>query len=470
MQDKRYVYLKEISAGLYRARAIVAQARAAPSSESSVCVPAPPELSNADIMNLFYRDEAWLTAKELQALGVSVGIGSGNELLWSGHAYDYSGYAKANRELMFRVSKQLKVRLSQDGLWQEPFLVEPDVVRKLHALKENVVSRDAPLLRFYTPRSETTDRFRICFTMMETEHTHPDFISRLNSNYDEVWVPTHWNKRVFENSGLSIPCRTVPLGVDVSVYNQGGSSRLPECELVTTDRAGVREVPQGFLFVSVFQPTFRKGLQHLLPAFEEAFARDPDTALVLGATAHSPQQYPIFYEAIQKYTKRSRIYAMTGKFSEHAMAENYRACQAFVSMSLGEGWNLPMVEAAACGLPVVVPRNTAHLDLVDDTCAFIIEPEGYAAYPGAKEICPWYEDAPFSMFGKKSHVQLVETLREVRQHYAASLARGLKFTDKVRAQYNWDASAATFLNRFYEFISEVRDRVSLRVANDPDKK
>jgi glycosyltransferase involved in cell wall biosynthesis len=435
-----------------------------------MCVPAPPELSNADIMNLFYRDETWLTLKELQALGVHVGVGSGSELLWSGHAYDYSGYAKANRELMFRVSKQLKVRLSQDGLWQEPFLVEPDVVRKLHVLKENVVSVDAPLLRFYTPRPETTDRFRICFTMMETERTHPDFISRLNTNYDEVWVPTHWNKRVFEDSGLRIPCRTVPLGVDVAIYKQGEPSKLPECELVTTARAGVREVPQGFLFISVFQPTFRKGLQHLLPAFEEAFAHDADTALVLGATAHSPQQYPIFYEAIRKYTKRSRIYALTGKFSEHAMAANYRACQAFVSMSLGEGWNLPMVEAAACGLPVIVPRNTAHLDLVDNTCAFVIDPEGYAAYPGAEDICQWYEDAPFSMFGKKSHAQLVTTLLEVRQHYTACLSRGLKFTDKVITRYNWDASAMTFMSRFSEFTAEVRNQVRLRGSNDPVKK
>lgn len=458
-RTKRYVYLKEISSGLYRAKAIVASAQVSIPNESALVVRAPDDKTNADLMNCFYYDDMWLTPIELEALGASVGIGSGDEILWSGHVYDYSGYAKANRELMFRVSDKFKVRLSQDGLGQESFLVESDIVRRLNRLKETVVSKDAPLLRFYTPRPENSNRFRICFTMMETERTHKDFIDRLNNNYDEVWVPTEWNKNVFVLSGLSIPCRVVPLGVDPSIYCIGKQSALPECELVTTHRAGAYEVPKGFIFISVFQPTFRKGLHHLLPAFEEAFANDPDVALVLGATAHSPKQYPIFYESIRTYTKDSRIYALTGKFSEHEMANHYRACQAFVTMSLGEGWNLPMVEAAACGLPVIVPRNTAHIDITDDTCAFLIDNEGYAPYPGSENICQWYDGMPFSVFGRKSHAQLVSVLREIRNHYSSSLIRGIRFMEKIRSGYSWDKASEVFIQRFFEFSATARNKL-----------
>lgn len=449
-KGQRYAHLKEISNGIYRVQAIVQQAHQDAVHGTSPVVAVPSEKTNAELLNCFYYNGAWFTPEELAAKGTSLGIGTGRELLWSGHVYDYSGYAKANRELLFRVSKTFQVKLSQEGLGQESFLVEPHVVYRLNSLKKNEVSREAPLLRFYTPRPETKDRFRVCFTMMETERTHPDFIKRLNENYNEVWVPTEWNKNVFIESGLRIDCRVVPLGVDPSVYCPGTFSRMPACELVTTARAGATEIPQGFTFISVFQPTFRKGLQHLLPAFEEAFADDPEVSLILGATTHSPRHYPVFYESVKQHTKNSRVYALTGRFSENEMANHYRACQAFVSMSLGEGWNLPMVEAAACGLPVIIPRNTAHLDIADDTCVFFIDPEGQAAYPAAREVCEWYDAMPFSLFSKKSHDQLVATLRSVKNNYSSALARGAQFTKKVRSFYSWDDAYTIFMQRFSE--------------------
>ena len=62
----------------------------------------------------------------------------------------------------------------------------------------------------------------------------------------------------------------------------------------------------------------------------------------------------------------------TATLSEAEMAGLYSACDCLVHPFRGEGFGLPVVEAMACGLPVIVTGAGPALDYATDETAFLI--------------------------------------------------------------------------------------------------
>jgi glycosyltransferase involved in cell wall biosynthesis len=371
------------------------------------------------------------------------------DVVWQGVFRGLSGYKKANFEILMRAANTVRISAIED-------IDPPDYndyqFQRFLVHKRVAVHKNAPKVRFFGPVKEQEDRYRVNYTMMETETVHPDMIALMNENYQEVWTPTRWNAEAFRSSGLKRPVRVMPLGVNQHIYRPGPRADLPECTLLTTGAAGQTEVPRGFIFVYCFLPSFRKGLDILMPAFEEAFGGDASTSLVLAVT-HRPSFLadPDLDEPKRHY--RSRIYTLTGTYTEREMARIYRSCDAYVTSSRGEGWNLPMCEAAACGLPVVAPRNSAHAELLDDTTAFMFDTEGTAVWEDGQKVSPWYKGVKFSVLGARSKAQLVEQLRRVRTDREAAANRAARFCDLVRSKYTWDRAAAHVVERLLEITA-----------------
>jgi glycosyltransferase involved in cell wall biosynthesis len=359
-----------------------------------------------------------------------------NEVVWSGHVYGYAGYAKMNREILLRLAGPKKVRLAAPPSG-ELGAVDAGTRCRLDAFRDVRVSDTATWVRGYTPRREWSNGKRVCFTMMETQVVHPDFIRALN-RYDECWTPTRWNRETFESSGATLPIRVVPLGVDPEVFRPRLRAALPEAELLNTERRGLRERPEGFVFVTLYQPTFRKGLPVLLQAFARAFSNDPEAVLLLATTIHPCGEVE---RELAARGRGGRVYALRGVLPEEDLARLFSSCQAYVSASLGEGWNLPLCEAAACGIPVIAGRHSAHAELLSGETAFLFDHEGYASVPGSETVCPWYEGQPFARFGERSVRDLADLLRTAKSDRATAMGKAAKLGTLIRTRYSWDASA-----------------------------
>ena len=368
-------------------------------------------------------------------------------VVWEGVFTGWSGYAKANRELLFRTANSVYVELLHA---LKPGWDHPPTELRLSAHERTKVAPSAPFLRFFGPDAKVLPekRHRIIYTMMETEQVHFDMVDQINNRYHELWVPSQWNAGTFRRSGVRLPIKVAPLGVDTSIYRRIKGATLPECTLISRGAKGVREIPKGFIFISVGLPSFRKGFDLLSTAFEKAFAGDEEAALVC-ATTHGTANVPSL--AACKDMK-SRIYALEGEYDEHQLARIYSASNAYATASRGEGWNLPICEAAACGLPVICPRNTTHEEVMGKQ-AWFFDVEKYEALPNASSVSPWYDGMPMSVFGKKSLSQLVEILRHVRlysREVAIHAARGQK---RMQTEFTWDRAAALLSNRLLEMQS-----------------
>lgn len=375
----------------------------------------------------------------------------GPEVLWCGHLYDHSGYAKANREVMLRVAHSIRVGVTQQGISQEPLCVDDCTRRRLDVHAATVVGEKAPLVRFYTPMEEDafSDRYRICWTMMETHpRVHRDFVRVLNENYHEVWTPTQWGLDVLKGSGLRIPGCVMALGIDPAVYRAGVPQSRPRARLLTTRRAGAMEVPKGAGYITVCQPTFRKGIDVLIKAWEEAGRTDASLVIYTGihdkldSWGASPWRY------VDPRKARTRVYQLTGRRTEIEMAQLYKSMDCYVTMTRGEGFNLPLCEAAACGLPVIAPYHTSHLGILTGS-DYIIKPDAFRPIPYSVKVSSWYEGQSFAYYGKKSIGQFVEAFR-------APLRDPSPLQGVIQEIYTWDNVAVRAARKLINISEEVK--------------
>lgn len=358
---------------------------------------------------------------------------------WEGVFFGWSGYAKANREIALRVANHLPLRISQSLEPGYNDRYQKERISHYHGVR---VDPRCPYVLFFGPDRKLPDvkGVKIIYTMMETELAHPDMVKCINDNFEMLWTPTRWNADVFKKSGVHAPIRVVPLGVDSVVYRPLDTKPdLPECEALNGDNAGKKEIPKGFLFLSVALPSFRKGFDVIVKALKAAFPNDPDVGLVVAATHAGPNNATIQGLRSEKGIK---VWALTGSYDEHQMARIYNGCDAYISASRGEGWNLGVCEAAACNIPVICPDNTAHPEVVGDS-AFMFHGEGIAPIPSADSISKWYKDMPFAVFGEKSIEELASIMRLVRDGGEAVEQQKLMLRHHILSLWTWDNSAAT---------------------------
>lgn len=367
---------------------------------------------------------------------------------WEGVFFGYSGYAKANREIAFRVANSVRLSIAEKDAQGPRELSEAYHYNRVSPFFGVKARSSAPHVRLFGPHPENgpDEKYRVIFTMMETEKVHSDFIEKMNENYDECWVPTEWNRRTFIDSGLKIPALVMPLGADPLIYYPGPKTNLPPCSLMTTENMGAAEVPKGFLFIYVCWPSYRKGVDLLMSAFEDAFADDADAGLVL-ATTHSGASELV--NGIYNEKKKARVWNLPGSYTEHGLANIYRGCDAYLCTSRGEGWNLPMTEAAACDLPVILPRHSSHPEIVGGM-AYLFDPDGSEIWPADGGVSPWYVGMPFPRYTRKTHDQLVSLLRQVKAKASESREKGAAFGKYVREHYTWDKAAANAVRRIVE--------------------
>ncbi|HSQ57629.1 MAG TPA: glycosyltransferase family 4 protein, partial [Gemmata sp.] len=88
----------------------------------------------------------------------------------------------------------------------------------------------------------------------------------------------------------------------------------------------------------------RKNVQRVVELFRSAFPTERDVRLRVKITPNSPR--------VQTHGD-PRIEVLDSHLSAAALAQWYRSLDAFVNASAGEGFGLHLLEAMACGVPLI---------------------------------------------------------------------------------------------------------------------
>lgn len=240
---------------------------------------------------------------------------------------------------------------------------------------------------------------------------------------DKVFVPSEATKSMFIDSGVShSKIAVVPHGID------------PEIFRIKEDRKTIPNGENRFKFLSVGgwgkKNGDRKGTDILIRAFAEEFRKGEDVMLVIKVNKSYNPGMDV-KKAIREMNlpeDRAPIYLIEDNMYAEDLSELYNACDCYVSPTKGEAFGMTILEALACGLPVIVTNNdrAGYVDFCSTNSQFI-KTDGDAEIP-REEIL--YESGWVNP-------DRDDLRRLMRRAFEKKAGKDQATSDRVRREYSW---------------------------------
>jgi glycosyltransferase involved in cell wall biosynthesis len=186
-----------------------------------------------------------------------------------------------------------------------------------------------------------------------------------------VVTPSRWSAEGFYKCGFEPEqVAVVPHGVDTRTFHAATDPRA-RARL----RAKLPVAPDQFVFLSVGAMAGNKGIDVLLRAFAEVSRRHPEARLILKGTDSLYNSKGFLGARMNELPRgdrhrvQERLIYFGASFPHRIMAMLYQSADVYVSPYRAEGFNMPVLEAAASGLPVICTRGGATEDFVTDEFA-----------------------------------------------------------------------------------------------------
>lgn len=129
-------------------------------------------------------------------------------------------------------------------------------------------------------------------------------------------------------------------------------------------RAALPEGRQGFIFVGTIEPG--KNLPLVLDAFARFRRKHPGKLSVIGAMGWKQSELP----GIIRDLGIGDSVEFLGYVPDEELMELYSRSLALIQASNYEGFGLPVIEAMACGCPVITSRNSGLVEAGGDSALF----------------------------------------------------------------------------------------------------
>jgi len=210
---------------------------------------------------------------------------------------------------------------------------------------------------------------------VETDRCNPQWVEKCNQ-MDHIIVPSTFTKNVVRRSGvLMTPISVVPEWFNHSVLKEEES-----LEIVNSDERFNFSTSFNFLIISQLTSQSadadRKNIFNTIAWLCEKFRDNPDVGIVLktnmgkGTTIDRNITKNVMKQIISAIGKKQfpKIHLVHGNMesSEIAALYHHPSIKCFVSATRGEGYGLPIIDAAASGLPVIATNWSGHLEFLED--------------------------------------------------------------------------------------------------------
>jgi glycosyltransferase involved in cell wall biosynthesis len=357
-------------------------------------------------------------------------------MIWEGQFFAHTGYAAAARHYALALD-EIGVPITARPV--DPFHAwrrsRPQDLARIRALAARPPGpRDLQVHHMMPPAfSEDPDACaNVGYTVFETDRLPRRWVPACR-RMDEIWVPSRFCADSFARAGVEpAHIHVIPHGVDTDRFHP----QVPPLAI-----QGAR----GFIFLSLFYWSHRKGWDVLLRAYLSEFRPDEDVTLVIRAYALDYRELTDFLRSQFGRRPRPPILVLPFAIPDAEMPALYSAADAFVVPARGEGWGMPYAEAMATGLPTIATGWGGHLDFMDDTNAYLIDVARMAP------IDEWMQRVtgaePDHHWAEPSVDHLRQLMRRVFDHTDEARARGRAARESLLRDFTWRAAALKIRHR-----------------------
>ena len=252
-------------------------------------------------------------------------------------------------------------------------------------------------------------------------------------------VPSRWAAVAFARFGVPDErVHVVPHGVDPQVLFPDEQSRARSRQALG--------IGDAFVFMSIGAMTWNKGIDVLLRAFAEVVASASDVRLMLKGADALYGSGDLLRAALaelpggaREAVARRLIYN-GNTLSARAMASVLRAADCYVSPYRAEAFNMPVLEAAACGVPLICTAGGPTDEFTDPSSALRID---------SRVIRVALGDGGTGDCLEPDVGHLASLMREAMQEPARMRAMGAVAAAHALRDYTWNAMTGRLLEACY---------------------
>lgn len=204
-------------------------------------------------------------------------------------------------------------------------------------------------------------KLRIGFPVFECDKID-DFSRSLLNELDYIFVTSEWAKETLLENKINREVIVIREGVNPNIF------KITEEKFIDTGK---------FTFINVGKHELRKNTDLILESFMELF-RDKEAALIM----HSYNHFTRKFSSINPFNKGFMQEDDNERFIKYAYGDCdiyftkplvnsnletlYNSANVGILPSRAEGWQLPLIEALACGLPSICTNCTGQSEYINN--------------------------------------------------------------------------------------------------------
>jgi len=309
---------------------------------------------------------------------------------------------------------------------------------------EEIDFEDQSALTAAMDRSDSTD-INICFVGMDLqgyfrgtniqwivfESTRvPSIIMKVMLTADQIWVPSTWGKHTLIANGIGADrCHVMHEGVDPNQYHPYYAST--DCST--------------FKFLFSGKAEKRKSIGELLHAWQQEFGNDSGVELTIKTHYFIDPNNPHHSEIADwiQHNNMRNIKLLDHITTDQDMIALYQQSHVFVLPTKGEGWGLPLIEAAAMAMPIVTTMHSGQTEFLQTIRSSVIPVE----FSMTEIDCPMYQWCypdqldGWGQWAQPNVTSLQQGLRLAKQNYTALKAQAQRNSQPIRRDFSWTVSA-----------------------------
>jgi autotransporter strand-loop-strand O-heptosyltransferase len=297
---------------------------------------------------------------------------------------------------------------------------------------------------------------KIAYNVWETTLQPENFFNKLKE-FDEMWVPSKWQRDVTIAQGYNPDkIKVVPEGVDINTFFPEETTH----ELTSDGR---------FKFFLAGRWDYRKSTKEIIETFLKTFDKDEPVDLIVSI------DNPFSGDNLETTENRLKYYGLEDeriKIIHFPQREEYikilKSCNVFLSCARSEGWNLPLIEAMACGIPSIYSNCSGQLEFAEGKGIPVNilgeKPASDSSYNHFNGYTGNYYEPDFEDLSKKMRLAY---------NFNSDLKKNaIEDSNKIREQFSWERIGEIGLktilefNRKYPYIPQ-KNEIKISYINGP---